>query len=46
MASDHTILYLVEKKKFSAGDGVIGAEPNPLPFKSYGMHTIKPQLHS
>ena len=41
MASDRIILHLVEKKN-SGGGG--GADPDPLHFKNYGVHTIKPEL--
>ena len=41
MAPDRTILHLVEKKN-SGGGG--RADPDSLPFKNYGVHTIKPQL--
>ena len=39
MVPDRTILHL--EKKNSGGEG---ADPDTLPFKNYGVHTIKPQL--
>ena len=44
MAQDRTILHLVEKKKFGGGGGGGEAGPDPIPFKNYGVHTIKSQL--
>ena len=38
MAPDRTILHIVEKKNSG------GADPDPLAFKNYALHTIKPQL--
>ena len=41
MAPDRSILHLVEKQIYGGGRG---RDPDPFPFKNYGVHTIKPQL--
>jgi hypothetical protein len=35
--------FCISSKKTNQGWG--GADPDPLPFKNYGLHTIKSQLH-
>ena len=32
------------KTNFRGGEREEGADPDPLPLKKYGVHTIKPQL--
>ena len=38
MAPDRSILHLVVKHIYGGG----AADPDPFPFKNYGVHTIKP----
>ena len=35
---------IYETLKFMGEEGRGGADPDPLPFKNYGVHTIKPEL--
>ena len=39
MAPDRSILHLVVKHIYGGGGA---ADPDPFPFKNYGVHTIKP----